>query len=879
MKEMKEYNPEDIESKWYKFWIEKKYFKAETDSDKVPFTIVIPPPNVTGVLHMGHGLNNTIQDILIRYRRMSGFSVCWIPGTDHAGIATQTVVEKNLLKETQKTRDQIGREDFLKKVWEWKNKNGNTIIEQLKKIGSSCDWDRTRFTMDEGLSRAVKEVFVKLYKKDLVYRGNYIVNWCPRCTTALADDEVEHREHQDKLYYLKYPLKESKDFLIVATTRPETMLGDTAVAVNPEDDRYKKYIGKSVLLPLTKREIPVIADKVVDKEFGTGAVKVTPSHDPNDFQMGKTHNLKFINIMTDKGVMNENVPSAYQNIDRNECRKKVMKDLEKKDLVEKIEDYTHSVGHCYRCNDVIEPYQSTQWFVKMKPLAEPAIKAVENKEIVFYPERWKKVYLNWMYNIRDWCISRQIWWGHRIPVWYCQECDEEIVSLETPSNCTKCNGTKLKQDDDVLDTWFSAWLWPFSTLGWPDKSPDLDYFYPTDVLVTDPGIIFFWVARMIMAGLEFMDKIPFKDVHIHGVVLDDKGRKMSKSLGNGIDPLDVIKEYGADSLRYTMAAITPAEHNLQLSMDKFKIGNHFANKIYNASKYIMMNHEKENIEKNIEKLDLDIVDKWIISKLQNTINKINNALSNYRLQDYALIFNEFFWHQFCDWYLEMSKVGLYGSESKIKEKTLSVLYYVLLNSMKIFHPIMPFITEEIYNLLPNKDEDSIMISLWPCVEDEFINDSVENNIEILKRLITGIRNIRSLMNINPAQKIKAVLSAVEKDKADLIKRTELYIKVLANVEEIKVETQPVKIPQSGINVTDNIEIFIPLKGIIDIDKEKSRLKKMIDQYNNDLNGTLKKLNNKNFIEKAKEEAINKVKERKVKIEYDLKLLEKNFSSL
>ncbi|MBU1078434.1 MAG: valine--tRNA ligase [Spirochaetes bacterium] len=879
MSDKQEYNIHEAEEKWYAFWQEKGYFNASVKKDKKPYTIVIPPPNVTGVLHMGHGLNNTLQDILIRFKRMSGFEACWVPGTDHAGIATQNVVEKSLLKEKKQTRDQVGREEFLKKVWAWKEENGNTIIEQLKKIGSSCDWSRTRFTMDEGLSKAVREVFVRLYDKGLIYRGNYIVNWCPRCTTALADDEVEHTEHQHKLFYLKYPMKDSKEFVIVATTRPETMLGDTGVAVNPGDKRYKKLAGKKVILPLAGREIPVIQDKIVDKEFGTGVVKVTPSHDPNDFEMGKTHKLEFINIMDEKGVMNDNVPEKYRGMDRFECRKRVLEDLEELGLVEKIEDYTHSVGHCYRCDTVIEPYQSTQWFVKMKPLAEPAIKAVEKGDITFLPARWKKVYLNWMNNIRDWCISRQIWWGHRIPVWYCEDCQEMIVKRENPKNCPKCKSSTLKQDPDVLDTWFSSWLWPFSTLGWPEEVPDLDYFYPTNVLVTDPGIIFFWVARMIIAGMEFMGKIPFSDVHIHGVVLDSSGRKMSKSLGNGIDPLDVVKQYGADSLRYTMIAITPSGQNLLLSMDKFTIGKFFVNKIYNASRYILMNYEKQAITEDISSLELELADKWILSKLNSTIYKINDSLKKYRFQEYALTYNDFFWHQFCDWYVEMSKVGLYKSDDKIKNKTLSVLFYVLRQALKLFHPVMPFITEEIFQELPNKDAESIMISAWPEADKKLIDTSIEDDIEVFKRLVTAIRNIRSLMNIPPVAMIDVILSTKDKRKRELIKQSEKYIQFLAKVEKIELKDGPVKIEEAGVNVTDNIEIFVPLKGLIEVDKEKARLDKMIGGLKQELQNIDKKLKNKNFVEKAKKEAVDKVHERKAKIMDDLKLLEKNMAGL
>ncbi len=879
MSENKGYTPENIEPKWYKYWLDKKYFKANINKNKKPFTIVIPPPNVTGVLHMGHGLNNTIQDILIRWKRMNGFEACWIPGTDHAGIATQTVVEKYLLKTVGKKREEIGREKFLEKVWEWKEKNGNTIIEQLKKIGASCDWDRTRFTMDEGLSNAVKEVFVRLYNKDLIYKGNYIVNWCPRCTTALADDEVEYREHNDKLYYLKYPLKDSDDYLVVATTRPETMLGDTGVAVNPEDSRFKHLIGKTVVLPIVNREIPIIGDKIVDMEFGTGAVKVTPSHDPNDFEMGKKHNLQFIKIMDIKGRMNENVPDKYKNLDRYECRKLIMEDLEKAGLVEKIEDYSHSVGHCYRCDSVIEPYQSEQWFVKMKPLAEKAIEAVETGKIKFHPKRWEKVYLNWMYNIRDWCISRQIWWGHRIPVWYCQDCNETIVSTTTPDKCPKCNSTNLKQETDVLDTWFSSWLWPFSTLGWPENTEDLQYFYPTDVLVTDPGIIFFWVARMIMAGIEFMNDIPFSDVHIHGVVLDDKGRKMSKSLGNGIDPLEVVEKFGADALRYTIIAITPSGQNLLLSMDKFNIGKHFANKIFNASRYVLSNYSNEKIESDLNKFELSFGDKWILSKLQNTIEKVNSALEKYRFQEYANIVYEFFWHQFCDWYLEISKVGLYKSDEKTKIKTLSVLFFVLREALKLLHPVMPFITEDIYQKLPNKDAESIMISKWPDVISKLKFDDIEDYMEIVKRLISGVRNIKKLMNIKPSQEIKILVESSEKAKLEIIKFMEREIKFLANISDISIGEHINRPEHSATFVTDNIEIFIPLEGLIDFEKEKERITGKLTDMEKELSKVNKKLENKNFMEKAKPEAVAKVKEKAASLKEDIELYRKNLNSL
>ncbi len=881
-----EYKPIDFESKIYDNWVKKGYFRAKINKDKKPFTIVIPPPNVTGVLHMGHGLNNTIQDILIRWKRMAGYEACWIPGTDHAGIATQNVVEKYVLKTEGKTREEIGREEFLKKVWEWKDKNGDIIIKQLKKIGASCDWDRERFTMDEGLSNAVKEVFIRLYEKGLIYRGEYIINWCPRCTTALADDEVEYSEQNGKLYYFKYPIKDENGFITVATTRPETMLGDTAVAVNPDDERYKKLIGKKVILPLVNREIPIIEDKIVDMEFGTGAVKVTPSHDPNDFDMGKRHNLQFINIMTEKGKMNENVPEKYVGLDRYECRKQVIEDLKEIDLLLKIEDYTNSVGHCYRCGTVIEPYQSTQWFVKMKPLAKKAIKVVEDGTIKFYPARWKSVYLNWMNNIRDWCISRQIWWGHRIPVWYCQEmkndkCKKEngvIVSKTKPEKCPYCGSTKLVQDTDVLDTWFSSWLWPFSTMGWPDETEDLKYFYPTDVLVTDPGIIFFWVARMIMSGLEFMGKVPFKKVHIHGVILDDKGRKMSKSLGNGIDPLAVVKDYGADALRYTIVSITPSGQNLLLSMDKFTAGRHFANKIFNAAKYIFMNYENEELD-NIDNLKLELADRWILSKLEKLIIILNDSLEKYRFQDAALSLNNFIWHQLCDWYIEISKIDIYSKSDMQRKKAFTLLFYLLRESMKLLHPIMPFITEEIFLRLPNKDAESIMISKWPSYVKSLVDEDSEKRMDIIQNIISSIRNLRTLMRIKPEKKVKVILTSNEDEKIEIIKEGVSYIVHLANLSDVEYAKDIDKPATSATNIVDNIEIFIPLEGLVDFKSETIRLKQEIENIKNEIDKLDKKLSNKNFTSKAPKEVVDKVRAKKDKLSLDIELYEKNLKSI
>lgn len=866
---LKEYNPKLIEDKWYNFWLKEGFFNAEINYNKKPYTIVIPPPNVTGVLHMGHGLNNTIQDILIRFKRMEGYEACWIPGTDHAGIATQNVVEKEILQKEGKTRDEIGREEFIKRVWDWKEKNGRIIIEQLKKIGASCDWRRERFTMDEGLSNAVKEVFVRLYEKGLIYRGEYIINWCPRCTTALADDEVEYKELNSKLYYIKYPLKEQPDkFIIVATTRPETMLGDTAVAVNPDDERYKSLIGKYVILPIANRVIQIISDILVDKEFGTGAVKVTPSHDPIDFEIGKKHNLEFIKIMDEKGIMNNNVPPKYRGLDRFKCREELIKDLEKEGYLEKIENYTHSVGHCYRCDTIIEPYQSIQWFVRMKPLAKAAIEVVESNKIKFYPERWKKVYLNWMYNIKDWCISRQIWWGHRIPVWYCEEklnsrckeLDGVIVSRLEPKSCPYCGSTKLRREEDVLDTWFSSWLWPFSTMGWPENTPELKYFFPTNVLVTDPGIIFFWVARMIMASLEFMKKIPFKDVHIHGVILDQFGRKMSKSLGNGIDPLDVVDKFGADALRYTIVSITPSGQNLLLSIDKFNAGRYFANKIFNAAKFVIMNYNNEELAP-IESLKLDITDRWIISKLNKLIRSVTNYLNKYKFQHAALALNNFIWHQLCDWYIEISKVHIYKGDENTKRKAFSILFYLFKNVMKLLHPIMPFITEEIFQNLPNKDSKSIMISNWPEVNRALIDKKAERAMELVMNVVTSIRRLRAIIGIAPEKEIEIIISTQDSEKISIIKEAEIYIKFLAKVENLKYQTDKIKKINGIKTVTNRIEIVIPVAGNIDVEKEKIRLNKELKELDEEFQKLNSKLNNKEFLEKAPADVIKKNKER------------------
>jgi len=855
----KRYDPKKVEEKWYKFWEERGFFNSDVDRDRKPFTIVIPPPNITGVLHMGHGLNNTLQDILIRLKRMQGFNALWVPGTDHAGIATQNVVERELAKQG-KTRHEVGREKFIELVWKWRDKYGSTIIRQLRKFGASCDWRRERFTMDEGLSRAVREVFVRLFKEGLIYRGKYIINWCPRCQTALADEEVEHETEQGFLYYIKYPFKDNpSDGLVVATTRPETMLGDTAVAVNPNDKRFRDAIGKTVILPLVGRELPVIADEYVDMEFGTGALKITPAHDPNDFEIGLKHGLPQVNIFNEDATINENGISECIGMDRYECREVVVEELKKRGYFVKQEPHTHEVGHCYRCNTVIEPYLSEQWFVKMKPLAEPAIKVVEEGRIRFFPERWKKVYLNWMYNIRDWCISRQIWWGHRIPVYYCDDCGHVFASVDEPGKCEKCSSENIRQDEDVLDTWFSSQLWPFSTLGWPEKTPELEYYYPTSVLVTDPGILFFWVARMIMSGLKFMGDVPFRDVFIHGVVMDQFGRKMSKSLGNGIDPLEVVDKFGADAMRYTIVAITPLGQNLLLSMEKFNIGLRFANKIWNASRFILMNVENIDLTPPSES-DLDISDRWILTVFNETVKKVLNSFDAYRINEAASLIYEFFWHEFCDWYVELTKVRLYGEDIKKKSVACYILVKVLDGSLRLLHPFMPFITEEIWQRLTlKKDKPSIMVSDYPEYKpDEVFPESVEK-IQTLKELCYIVRNIRGEMRVPPEKKISVLIKTATDQTESIIAAQIDAIKFLTRASEIKYGRDVKEPPSSGSGVGNGVEVYVPLKGIIDIEKEMERLHKELVKLENDIMRSERKLGNEDFLNKAPKDVVEREK--------------------
>lgn len=895
----KTYNPKEVEEKWYSYWEKQKFFHAKANPAKKPYTIVIPPPNITGILTMGHVLNNTIQDVFIRWKRMSGYETLWMPGTDHAGIATQNVVEKALLKEGV-TRIELGREKFLERVWKWKEEYGGTIIKQLKKLGASCDWDRERFTMDEGLSEAVQEVFIRLYNKGLIYKGKYIVNWCPKDHTAISDDEVNHIEQNGHLWYIKYPVVDSNGFVVVATTRPETMLGDTAVAVNPKDERYKHLIGKYVLLPLANRKIQIIADDFVDPSFGTGMVKVTPAHDPNDYWIGIRHNLEQINIFDTSANLNENAPVKYQGKDRFEVRTEVVKDLESMGLIEKIEPHTHAVGRCYRCNTIIEPYLSDQWFIKMKPLAEPALKVVLNGTIKFYPERWIKVYEHWMTNIRDWCISRQLWWGHRIPIWYCNSCNHIIASKREPVEaCPNCGKKSFRQDEDVLDTWASSWLWPFSTLGWPNDNEDLRYFYPTDTLVTGPDIIFFWVARMIMAAMEFAGEIllpngskrtkdeeivPFKNVYFTSIIRDAQGRKMSKSLGNSPDPLDVIAEYGADALRFTILYLAPLGQDVLYSNEKCEIGRNFANKIWNAGRFLLMNadqiqefHYKSTNITN-EK-DIDLSDRWILSRLNSTINDLNASLDNFQINNATKLLYDFIWHDYCDWYLEMIKSRLYGNESiSTKKNVLERAFYVYEQILKMLHPFMPFVTEEIWqNISERKPGESIMISDFPVCSESWINKKIEMDAISFQNIVMAIRTIRGELNVPINTEITILMNIHNKETENLIKSFEIYIKRLTKASEILTSSSKPK--HSASAVVENVEIYIPLEGIIDLDVERNRIQKEIDRVSQMLEGVGKKLSNQSFIEKAPKEIVENEKKKLENFQLTLEKLKNNLESL
>jgi valyl-tRNA synthetase len=844
----KRYNPKDIEKKWYDFWHDREYFKAEAKSDKSSYCIVIPPPNVTGSLHIGHALDITLQDVMIRWKRMSGSNTLWLPGTDHAGIATQNVVEKDLQSQGI-DRHALGREKFIEKVWEWKKLYGGTITNQLKSMGASCDWSRERFTLDEGLSRAVKEVFVRLYEEGLIYRGDYIINWCPRCHTALSDLEVEHEDRKGNLWYINYNFAHQPGHVTVATTRPETYLGDTAVAVNPDDKRYKDIIGKTVKLPVLNREIPVIADEFVDSSFGTGAVKVTPAHDPNDFEIAKRHDLPFINIMTGDGKMSEEA-GPYRGLDRFECRKIVLNDLEDMGQLEKITDHDLAIGHCYRCKTVVEPYLSKQWFVKIKPLAEEATKAVKEGRVKIIPPGWENSYFDWMGNIKDWCISRQIWWGHRIPVWYCKSCDGIIVSRETPAGCT-CGSRNIRQDEDVLDTWFSSALWPFSTLGWPDDTDDLKTFYPTSVLITGFDILFFWVARMIMMGLKFMNEQPFDHVYIHALIRDVEGHKMSKSKGNVVDPLRMTEAYGTDAVRFTLAAYAAQGRDIKFNEKRVEGYRLFLNKIWNVARFISMNSEEgEEAAFNKEEKHLSLADRWILSRLSTVCSDVNRSLEDYRFNDSASILYQFMWHELCDWYVEMIKPELYGDDEDSKKAAIRTLIHVFEVALALIHPFMPFITEEIWQQLPAKKEvNSLCIRKYPAADEGIKDREAEDKMTVIMDAVTGIRSIRGELNISPSLELKALIKTFDSAE-DILNANMSYVTKLARAKDIEIGKDIESPKNAATTIKPAMEIFVPLEGLIDIDAELNRLNKEFTRTEKDLMFVKKKLANEDFRSKA-----------------------------
>ena len=858
----KSYEPHDVEKRWYEYWEKEGLFAAEEESPQKSYSIVIPPPNVTGVLHMGHALNNTLQDILCRYRRLRGDNVLWMPGTDHAGIATQNVVEKKLAEEGT-DRHQLGREKFIEAVWEWREKYGSAIINQLKRLGASCDWKRERFTMDQGLSRAVRKVFVQLYHEGLIYRGNYIINWCHRCHTALADLEVEHEDHDGYLYYIRYPFPDDSDGIVVATTRPETMLGDTAVAVHPDDERYLKIGSESVILPLMNREIPIIKDTYVDTSFGTGGLKITPAHDPNDFEIGSRHNLPSVKVINDDGMMSAEA-GRFKGLDRFECRSVVVKELEKDGLLVKIEPYKHSVGHCYRCKTVVEPNLSKQWFVHVKPLAEKAIAAVENGKTKIIPEMWKNTYYEWMNNIRDWCISRQIWWGHQIPAWTCDACSHIVVAMEPPRSCPSCGNQKLVQETDVLDTWFSSALWPFSTMGWPERTPLLKTFYPTSVLVTGFDILFFWVARMMMMGIHFMEDVPFKDVYVHALVRDEEGKKMSKSKGNVIDPLTVIDTYGTDAFRFTLAAFAAQGRDIKMSEKRVDGYRHFINKLWNAARFALM-HLTRGYPESLNEKNLSLPDRWILSRLKRVSLETMQALDSYRFNDAAGALYNFVWHEFCDWYLEAIKPALYDKEGlEIKEVTLRVLWRVLHDTLILLHPFVPFVTEEIWHHLPDT-HGSIMKTGYAMDSSEAAdlkrNLEAESMMELLRDVISGIRNVGGEMNIPPSLSLNVLIQSDDKATRETLNRHRGLIINMARLNSLTIQNTGKKPKASATAVINNAIIFVSLEGIIDFTKETKRLEKEINKLAIELTTVAQKLENKGFLSNAPADVIDKVREK------------------
>ncbi len=862
----KNYNPSEIEGRLYQKWLDNKYFHAEVNRDKKPFTIVMPPPNITGQLHMGHALDNTLQDILIRFKRMQGYEALWVPGTDHASIATEAKIVEAMRKEGV-TKEELGRDAFLKRAWDWKAEYGGRIVSQLKKIGSSADWDRERFTMDEGCSKAVKEVFVNLYNKGQIYKGERIINWCPKCLTSISDAEVEYEDQAGHFWHLRYPLSDGSGYIQMATTRPETMLGDTAVAVNPDDERYKDMVGKTVILPIVHREIPIIADEYVEMEFGTGVVKITPAHDPNDFEVGLRHKLPVINVMTEDAKIVDDYPK-YAGMDRYEAREAIVKDLEAEGALVKIEDYSHNVGTCYRCHTTVEPRVSKQWFVKMKELAEPAIEAVKKGDTRFVPEHFDKTYFHWLEGIKDWCISRQLWWGHRIPAFYCDECGEMVVTKEDSAVCPKC-GKPMRQDPDTLDTWFSSALWPFSTLGWPEKTPELEYFYPTDVLVTGYDIIFFWVVRMMFSGLEHMGEVPFKNVLIHGLVRDSQGRKMSKSLGNGIDPLEVIDKYGADALRLTLVTGNAPGNDMRFYWERVEASRNFANKVWNASRFIMMNLDKAEA-KTVSLDELTPADKWILSKLNTLAKEVTENMENFDLGVAVGKIYDFIWEEFCDWYIEMVKPRLYNDEDTTKAAALYTLKTVLIESLKLLHPYMPFITEEIFCNLQD-EEESIMISNWPVYKEEFSFPVEENAIETIKEAVRGIRNTRTSMNVAPSRKAKVYVVSAEESLRSIFENGRVFFAALGYASEVIVQDNKNGIDSDAVSVViPNGTIYMPFAELVDIAKEIERLENEEKRLNGELARVNGMLSNERFVSKA---PAAKLQEEKDKLEKYTQMME------
>ena len=896
----KAYEPKSVEERWYAFWLEKNYFHADVDAGGTPYCIVIPPPNVTGQLHVGHAFDNTLQDILIRWMRMSGRNALWMPGTDHAGIATQNVVERQLAKDNI-DRHGLGREKFIEEVWKWKKEYGGRIISQLKRLGASCDWERERFTMDEGLSRAVREVFVRLYEEGLIYRGERLINWCPRCHTALFDIEVEHEDEKGKLYHIAYPLSHDHNIrLTVATTRPETMLGDAAVAVHPLDPRYKDLIGKTVDLPLSNRKIPIIGDSIlVDLEFGTGAVKVTPAHDFNDYEAGQrqTPNLPRIKMLDDKGQVLSDIPDVFPDVQKQvagkhakKARGMIVELLQERGYLIKTEDHAHAIGKCYRCKSVVEPYLSPQWFVKTGPLAGPAIKAVEDGRIRFYPKGWENTYFDWMRNIKDWCISRQIWWGHRIPAWYCDDCGTITVSRTDATACSKCGSKNLRQETDVLDTWFSSGLWPFSTLGWPDKTKELAFYYPTSVLVTGLDIIFFWVARMIMLGLHFMNDVPFRHVYIHALIRDAEGQKMSKSKGNVIDPLVMLEQYGTDAFRFTLAAFAAQGRDIKMSTERVEGYRNFANKIWNASRFVMMNLEEDfTLNSELLTADSSLADRWILSRLNSVVQEVQSALMDYRFNDVASTLYQFIWHEYCDWYLEFSKPALNQEKgSPARTATQTVLVHVLESGLRLLHPIMPFITEEIWQTLPEgargrgtRDErrESIVISPYPIADEKLIDSEIERDMQMVMDLIMAIRNIRGEMNVAPSMQILVIVNVENTMLGEHLHKSAGYVKTLARLSGLRISVNAAKPKAAATGVIKGAEVYVPLEGILDLTQERDRLKKEIAKISKDIEVFSKKLSNRDFVDKAPKAVVEKdtakleeFKIKREKLEQSLKVL-------